>query len=327
MPHAYGPELQVALTAVRKAMSLCQAVQSGITPEVLAKKDRSPVTVADFGSQALVCHAIHEAFPNDAIVAEEDSSDLQKQENAAVLDQVLHRVAAQSARVDRRTICDWIDRGRARDFCNRFWTLDPIDGTKGFLRGEQYAVALALIVNGSVELGVLGCPNLPSDQSSRGGTVFFAVHGHGARSLPVDVVPTVDSPIHTSTQANAGATRFCESVESGHSSHSDAAEIAQKLGITLPPLRMDSQAKYAVVARGEAEIYLRMPTRADYQEKIWDHAAGVIIVTEAGGCVTDIAGKRLEFNHGPELVANRGVIVSNRLWHDRILNTLANLPK
>jgi 3'(2'), 5'-bisphosphate nucleotidase len=88
---------------------------------------------------------------------------------------------------------------------------------------------------------------------------------------------------------------------------------------------MDSQAKYGVVARGEAEIYLRMPTRADYHEKIWDHAAGALIVQEAGGTVTDIHGRPLEFHHGRELSANRGVIVSNRLLHARVLETLRAL--
>ena len=62
-----------------------------------------------------------------------------------------------------------------------------------------------------------------------------------------------------------------------------------------------------------------MPTRADYREKIWDHAAGVLIVEEAGGTVTDITGKPLEFHHGRELVANRGVIVTNGLLHEQVL--------
>ena len=85
---------------------------------------------------------------------------------------------------------------------------------------------------------------------------------------------------------------------------------------------MDSQAKYGVVARGEAEIYLRMPTRADYREKIWDHAAGALIVEEAGGTVTDIRGRPLEFHHGRELTANRGVIVTNGRLHARVLKAL-----
>ena len=55
-----------------------------------------------------------------------------------------------------------IDRGNYKGAAHgRHWTLDPIDGTKGFLRGEQYAVCLALIEDGEVVLGVLGCPHLP----------------------------------------------------------------------------------------------------------------------------------------------------------------------
>ena len=52
-----------------------------------------------------------------------------------------------------------IDRG-GRESGHRFWTLDPIDGTKGFLRGDQYVVALALVVKGEVQIGALACPNL-----------------------------------------------------------------------------------------------------------------------------------------------------------------------
>ncbi len=114
-------------------------------------------------------------------------------------------------------------------------------------------------------------------------------------------------------------------MESGHSAHGDAAAIAARLGMIAPPLRMDSQAKYAVVARGGAEIYLRLPTRADYREKIWDHAAGALIVAEAGGTVTDIHGKPLEFRHGRELVANRGVVVTNGRLHDRVLSVIREL--
>jgi 3'(2'), 5'-bisphosphate nucleotidase len=65
----------------------------------------------------------------------------------------------------------------------RFWTLDPIDGTKGFLRGEQYAVCLALIENGEVQLAIQGCPNLPRnihDPCSIRGSLFVAVKGQGA---------------------------------------------------------------------------------------------------------------------------------------------------
>ena len=100
------------------------------------------------------------------------------------------------------------------------------------------------------------------------------------------------------------------------------AAVAARLLITAPPLRMDSQAKYAVVARGEADIYLRLPTRADYREKIWDHAAGVLIVAESGGVVSDVAGRPLEFNHGRELTANRGVVVTNGRLHAQVIESV-----
>ena len=66
------------------------------------------------------------------------------------------------------------------------WTIDPIDGTKGFLRGEQYAVCLSLIVDSIVQVGVIGCPNLPTNSRSpeQGtGCIFVAVRGQGARQV------------------------------------------------------------------------------------------------------------------------------------------------
>ena len=73
-----------------------------------------------------------------------------------------------------------IDRGNATGLdCQRFWTLDPVDGTKGFLRGQQYAVCLALIVGGQVQLGVIGCPNLAAEDRTPG-SLMFAVKGSGA---------------------------------------------------------------------------------------------------------------------------------------------------
>ena len=284
------------------------------------------MTVADFGSQALVARALGEAFPDDPIIAEEDSAELRLPGNAPILEHVLRHVRDIRAEADGEgsgpdadEVCCWIDRGGASEYCDRFWTLDPIDGTKGFLRNEQYAIALALIVEGQVAVAALACPGLDA--------VFLAVRDEGAFELPLETMAEDRRPvqIHVSDRDDPAAVRFCESVESGHSAHGDAASIAERLGITAAPLRMDSQAKYAVVARGGADIYLRLPTRADYREKIWDHAAGAFLIAEAGGTVTDIHGKPLEFHHGRELVANRGVIVTNGPLHDRVLDVIREL--
>jgi len=311
---AYEKELTVAIEAVREAAGLCAAVQAQITPDVLEKKDRSPVTVADFGSQALVCRRLAEAFGGDPVIAEEDSAELRTAENAELLAQVAEHVARVQSGATADDACKWIDHGGAGEYSDRFWTLDPIDGTKGFLRKEQYAIALALIVGGELTVAAMACPNLD------GGLIFSAVRGEGATTRLLSGASA--ATIRVSATDDGAAARFCESVESGHSSHDDSARVAELLGIKGESVRLDSQAKYGIVARGEADIYMRLPTRADYVEKIWDHAAGALTNREAGGTVTDIYGKPLEFTHGAGLSENKGVIATNGKLHDRVIAAL-----
>ena len=319
--HGYEKELRAAMDAVSQASILCRAVQAEIAPGTLEKKDRSPVTVADFGSQALVCRIIHEAFPDDPIIAEEDSKALRDPQNNQILERLVGHVRALHASTPTDEICSWIDYGGAAQYSERFWTLDPIDGTKGFLRGDQYAISLALIVGGELTVAVLGCPNLSMGSDNKG-ALLFAVRGAGAFVLDAD---SGSQPIHVSNIEDTTMIRFCESFEAAHTSHGDSAAIAQELGIVASPVRIDSQAKYAVVATGEGDAYLRMPRGDSYREKIWDHAGGALIVTEAGGKVTDLHGKPLVFTHGRTLEENRGVIVSNGLVHNSILETIRRL--
>ena len=220
---------------------------------------------------------------------------------------------------------DWIDLGGLDPDGSQshYWTLDPIDGTKGFLRGEQYAIALGLIEHGRVVLGVLGCPNLIGPDG-KPGCLLAAVRGQGAQARPLMATGRAGAkPIRVSDIADAALARFCESVESGHSDQDQSAQIAATLRITAEPIRVDSQAKYAIVARGEAQIYLRLPTKKDYREKIWDHAAGMIVVEEAGGRVTDVRGHRLDFAHGRKLENNSGVVATNHKIHDAVLAAVA----
>ncbi len=322
----YQNELQTAIAAVRQAARVTQAVQKQITDDVLEKQDRSPVTIADYGSQAIICQALKEAFPDDPIVGEEDAAELRGGENAGFVDRILEELAAIDVDTTADEVCSWIDHGNGTAG-SRFWTLDPIDGTKGFLRGQQYAISLALIVDGELTVAALGCPNLPldPDDETSPGSLFFAVRGEGAFVFSVE---DSDVSIADAARVNTGSAidwpdaRLCESVESGHSSHSRSAQIAESLGITKEPVRLDSQAKYAVVARGQADIYLRLPTRKAYQEKIWDHAGGALVVQEAGGTVSDINGKPLDFTQGHELTQNRGVVVSNGPLHEAVVKAV-----
>ncbi len=329
MAEKFEMELRVACEAVRAASALCQAVQAGISTEALEKKDRSPVTVADFGSQALVCRTLAAAFPDDPVIAEETSKDLRDEGDERIMAGLIDRLnaALPDEQGDEAAACGWIDHGNASEYHQRFWTLDPIDGTKGFLRGEQYAISLALIVDGELAVAALACPNLPGapGSDSAGGSVFAAVRGQGASVTPLNAPDAAPRTVTVSETLETVNARFCESYESGHSSHDDAARIAERLRITADPVRLDSQAKYAIVARGEADIYLRLPTRKDYVEKIWDHAGGALLVTEAGGKVTDVAGAELDFTHGPRLETNRGIIVTNGHLHDRVLEAVGKV--
>jgi len=321
----YRIEQQVAVEAVRKACRLCESVRASLISQgTIAKADRSPVTVADFGAQAVVNLALLTAFPDDPIMAEEDAAFLRTSAGAALKASVCHHLRDFVPGVADDAVLSAIDRGTWEGGpAGRYWALDPIDGTTGYLRGDQYAVALALIEDGKVVLGVLGCPNLPVDPGHPGGRkgcLFSAVKGHGATMQWIDdpserriTVTRITDPVVAS---------FCESVEDSHSSHRHATRVASILGITTPPLRIDSQCKYGVLARGDVSIYLRLPTSADYEEKTWDHAAGWIIVKEAGGEVSDVQGQPLDFSLGRTLRRNRGVVATNGRLHPHVIAAL-----
>ena len=146
------------------------------------------MTVADYGSQAIICRLIRETFPNDTIVAEEDSEELRRPEHSNILKQVTTYVNSFIPTSSSEEVCSWIDFS-SNAVAGRFWALDPIDGTKGFLRGDQYAIALALIENGIVRLGILACPNLYADIDDplgEKGSLFVALRGKGSMQLDKD---------------------------------------------------------------------------------------------------------------------------------------------
>src|SRR5262249_16139679 len=210
-----------------------------------------------------------------------------------------------------------MDRGTADATARRYWTLDPIDGTKGFLRREQYAIALALLENGRVEIGVLGCPNLPLDGGL--GALFTAVRGERTRMQSLWDPRAPARAVSVAALERADQARFCQSVESGRSAQDGSARIAEDLGNQSEPFRIDSQCKYAAVAHNDASIYLRLPTRADYREKIWDHAAGSLVVECAGGRVTDADGAPLDFTRGATLADNRGIVATCGTIHEEVI--------
>ena len=326
----FEKELEIGQSAVIEAMRICKTIQEELTgADSITKSDKSPVTIADFASQAIICKILEENFPGIPIVAEENSGALQKPEHEKILKKILLYIANDrklKGVLNKENLFYSIDLGGCEPTDDIFWTLDPIDGTKGFLRGEQFAIALALIVKGDVQLGILGCPNLKLPENvSRHGSLFFAVKGHGAKLR--DIESGKAEPVEVSNITNPGKMRFVESYVSAHSNLEMQLQIARILKMEQDPIQMDSQVKYGVVAAGNAEIYIRIPhpKTPDYREKIWDHAAGTIIVEEAGGAVTDIFGKKLDFRVGKTLKDNRGIFASVPSVHDRILGIIKEL--
>jgi 3'(2'), 5'-bisphosphate nucleotidase len=320
-----SPEVVTGIEAVTKASALCQKIRMDLVGgESILKSDRSPVTIADYGSQAIICKMIRDRFPDDTIIAEEDSKELRNPDHSKILEQVTHYVHTFIPTSSSEEVCSWIDFS-SNSVTDRFWALDPIDGTKGFLRGDQYAIALALIENGVVTLGLLACPNLYVDihhPLGERGCLFIALKGKG--SVQMDRNGLSQKTLSVSRVKDPLEATITESVEPDHADHLTHQRLAQKLNISKPSLRMDSQAKYGILARGEATLYLRVPSPSEpgYKEKIWDHAAGSIIAEEAGGRVTDVLGRPLDFSCGIKMVKNQGILVSNGILHEVVLKAL-----
>lgn len=331
-------DLSTVLESVRDAARVCRWVQRDIDRvRAMTKDDRSPVTIADFAAQAVVARALAATGPT-VLVAEESAEFLKKAEHAAHLAAVVAALRDSEAwpDADADAVLGAIEHGAGEPLSpaddRPWWTLDPVDGTKGFVRGQQYAIALACIRRGRVVLGAMACPNLsidhdaPLDVPDPRGSLYLASDGGGVTEW---MLGRVDGRRLAGGARSPGrAPVLAESVESGHSDQSMSVRIMARAvgGAGEHALaRLDSQAKYAVVARGQADVYLRLPTKKGYIERIWDHAAGALIARESGCVVTDVLGRELDFGRGRGLEANRGVVAAPAELHGRIIDAIREM--
>lgn len=355
----FAQELAVAVQAVKKATFLTKRVQQEIiahkSETTITKTDDSPVTIGDYAAQTVIINTIKSNFPQDCIVGEESANGLTNPFLQSILDKIQDNDSFYNE-YNKDTKSDFsgvpftndtfplttVDN--VKEIINmgdytggsqgRFWCLDPIDGTKGFLRGEQFAVCLALIVNGKVEVGVIGCPNLKlskynveeaQNDDESFGFIYRAVRGNGAFYAPTtDMADWRPTKVRQLTDTNEMIT--LEGVEKGHSSHTEQDSIKESLGITKS-IHLDSQVKYCLLAMGLADVYLRLPIKLSYEEKIWDHGAGNAIVLESGGLHTDsMENKPLDFSQGRTL-KTKGVIATSgpSKLHDLVVNTSSKI--
>lgn len=318
--------IEEVVDAIAGASRVARMVRrSADAPRALAKADASPVTVADYAVQAILVTALHEATGDERldIVGEESAAVLRDRANAALLDAVVDAVQAWRPGLAAERILDAIDAGGHDATASRFWTIDPIDGTRGFVRGNHYAVCVALIDNGEVVFGGLGCPNLsldhraPLDQHPESGTIVIAARGSGCWQRD-ERAPRERGERLLRGEEPPRAPILAASHASSPSPTGFHSRVLELLGPGADRIRLDSQSKYALVARGQADGYLS-GVRDPGGEYIWDHAPGSLVASEAGADVTDLDGKPLDFSRGRRLSANRGLVCAVPWIHERVL--------
>ncbi|XP_008795435.1 putative PAP-specific phosphatase, mitochondrial isoform X2 [Phoenix dactylifera] len=346
-------ELEAAVDVVERACRLCVDVKKSLLSSdgrILEKNDRTPVTVADFGVQALISLELKSLFPSIPLVAEEDSGFLRSNSVHAqrgevhganfLVDSVLSAVAEKTSSVDEPLTSDdvleAIDRG-GKDAVSfdaepsAYWVLDPIDGTRGFLKGSDalYVVGLALVVKGEIAIGVMGCPNwkeynLSTKKSddkigvSTPGIIMIAHSGCGTWTRRFSDVMGNYKRIQDGWR-RCFVDSCCSSVDCG--------DIRDKQKVLLLPTCCGSLCKYLMVASGRASVFI-LRARAQTVIKVWDHAVGVVCVHEAGGKVTDWNGSPLDL--AADQVDRRiifpsgGVLVTNGALHKQLLEIISS---
>jgi 3'(2'), 5'-bisphosphate nucleotidase len=317
-----GGELQPLIGAVRLACELCRRVQA-TQMGVVRKSDASPVTIADYGAQALLGRAIRLHFPEDGVIAEEGGAaflSLPVPEREQVI-RLVGKLLGEA--VDEDDFLQWLNHGRDVR-ADRTWVIDPIDGTEGFIHGRAYSVGVGTLVEGEPVDGVIGAPVSPLDEA---GTLFYTDGGKAWAESLEPVEGAEPRALHVSDRVDPKSLRAVESYVMGRREREIADRVYAEAGLDARRIkRYDGMVKYALVAAGAADVYVRGPRDIrKHPHKIWDHVAGTALVRAAGGQVTALDGRAVDFSQGAELRNTLGLLVSNGLIHMRMVEVMARV--
>jgi len=190
---------------------------------------------------------------------------------------------------------------------SRVWMIDPLDGTTGFIDGNgDFAVQIGLTENGECVLGVVYQPLT--------GVLYRAIRGGGTWIERPDFEPEQG---HVSDHREISTMRLAAS-----RSHPSPrmGQVLQAFGIREKVLRGSVGIKVGLIVEQQCDLYVHLSPRT----KQWDTCAPEVILTEAGGRITDLFGRPLRYNHAD--VQNRnGVVASNGVSHSQIVAALQPL--
>lgn len=360
MDSPYRRELEVAIAAVqtaahisREALDAAAQADDGTGGSFkLVKDDLSPVTVADFAIQAVLTRTLGQAFPQDGFVGEESADELRQ--NPALQSRVIEiaaRCAGDSLFRDADDLCDVIDSCTTLDLTSggsprRIWVFDPIDGTKTFIRREQYAINVALLEGGREVLGVVACPLLSMhvdaasapvtdasvDPTGRG-CILFGVRDHGAFVRPLLGALGEGQPRRLPRHADAvvypaglRSVTCWAHLDSGVDVAHKA--VAEALGVPFPGCDLLGWVpRWAVMALGVANTTCWIYRDRHRYAKIWDHAGAMLLFEEVGGLITDVHGKKIDLTAGRKLSANFGFVAAPKHVHHVVLQAVHDTLK
>jgi histidinol-phosphatase len=256
------PDLRLALHLADEADALTMRRYTALDLVIETKPDSTPVSDADRAVETMVRHRLAERHPDDAVLGEEEGF-------------------------------------RGHEDTARRWVVDPVDGTKNFVRSVPvWATLLALEVAGRVDVGVVSAPAL--------GFRWWAARGVGAwRS---DAQSGAVRRLAVSQVAELRDASFAYSSLNGWEEQGRLPGFLDLAGTVWRTRAFGDFWSHCLVAEGAVDI------SAEPEVSHWDLAALQVIVEEAGGRFTDLSG-----TSGPD---GGSVVVSNGLLHDEALRRL-----
>ncbi len=262
-------ELAVAEQLAREAGALILKYRDGDL-EVERKAGDEPVTAADRASSALIVRDLAQAFADDVIISEENKDDLRRLE------------------------------------ARRTWYIDPIDGTKDFIRGESgFSVMIGLCVDHQPKVGVVYQPIGDRMFCGSDAGAFFNIGNAASEPLVVSEVDSLSEARLVASKSHRDET--IDRVKS-------ALGIQDELNIGSVGLKL------SLISLAERDLYVNPAPHC----KSWDTAAPQAILEAAGGTMTDLHGKPLRYDERDTL-RSRGMVASNGRIHGAVINKLRPL--